>query len=157
MKNETVKYLIKDLISLHQILIKLNNTLFSTYRCNITKHVTISSIAIFIYCSNFLNPETTHLTITSGKLENAIRASNFGGRCEIFKPIGENLNYYDFNSLYPSAMLQPLPIGNPVYTLNKNLDHIFGYVYAKITTNNLNNLLYLFVFFVMVVKKNDFS
>lgn len=31
-----------------------------------------------------------------------------------------------------------MPVGNPVYTLNKNLDHIFGYVYAKITTNNLN-------------------
>ena len=35
--------------------------------------------------------------------------------------------YYDMNSQYPNAMLNDMPIGNPTYTTDKNLDNIFGW------------------------------
>jgi len=30
-------------------------------------------------------------------------------------------------------MLQEMPIGNPIFTTEKNIDNIFGFVYGKIT------------------------
>ena len=40
-----------------------------------------------------------------------IRAGYYGGRVEPFETVGKNLRYYDFNSSYPAAMLQPMPGG----------------------------------------------
>jgi len=39
------------------------------------------------------------------------RESYFGGRVEVYRKRGENLRYYDFNSSYPAAMLEPMPVG----------------------------------------------
>jgi hypothetical protein len=36
------------------------------------------------------------------------------------------------NSQYPYAMLKDMPLGNPVFTNEKNLDNIFGFVFGKI-------------------------
>jgi len=44
-----------------------------------------------------------------------------------------NAHYYDMNSQYPFAMILDMPVGNPVFTNNNNLDEIFGFVYGKIT------------------------
>lgn len=53
---------------------------------------------------------------------------------EVIIPYGENLYYYDANSLYPTAMLKPFNVGQPVHSLNKNLNELFGYVKAQVTT-----------------------
>jgi len=37
------------------------------------------------------------------------------------------------NSQYPAAMLLDMPIGDPVLSLETNLDKIFGFVYGEIT------------------------
>lgn len=139
MRSETEKYLAKDLISLYQILYNFNDIIFGQYRSNITEYVTISSLAMGIFRSSFLkniNNKGYKLTQTSGGIENAIRASYFGGRVEVFKPCGESLNYYDFNSLYPTAMLKPMPVGEPKYSKIKDLNEIFGFVHVKVISSN---------------------
>jgi len=57
--------------------------------------------------------------------EKIIRQAYFGGRTEALNRYGENLFYYDFNSLYPAVMAENLfPVGNPAYIkhykFNKN-------------------------------------
>lgn len=40
-----------------------------------------------------------------------VRQAYFGGRVEVFRREGTGLRYYDINSSYPTAMLNPLPSG----------------------------------------------
>lgn len=40
-----------------------------------------------------------------------VRGSYCGGRVEVFRRDGEGLRYYDINSSYPRAMLDPMPAG----------------------------------------------
>lgn len=133
MREETLKYLSKDLISLHQILVEMDKIIFSNYRINITSHPTIASLAFAILRSNFLN-DNKLLPKSKGEVENAIRSAYFGGRTEVFKPLGYMLYSYDFNSLYPYAMLQDMPVGEPTFSLVKDLSKIFGFVKVKVTS-----------------------
>lgn len=73
-----------------------------------------------------------------GAVEKAVRSAYFGGRNEIFIPILNNLLSYDYNSLYPSAMLMPMPVGIPIHSMCKDLNKIFGFVRAKIIAPGIN-------------------
>ena len=130
---ETLNYLSKDLISLYQILVKMDNIIYSNYRINITSHITIASLAIKILRSNFLKSSRL-LPKSKGEIEFAIRSSYYGGRCEVFKPFGHFLMAYDFNSLYPYAMLQDMPVGQPTFSLTQDLSKIFGFIKVKVTS-----------------------
>lgn len=55
----------------------------------------------------------------------------------MFRPVGYGLHGYDFNSLYPAAMLRDLPVGNPVFSLIKDIDKIFGFVKVKVSVDNV--------------------
>jgi hypothetical protein len=133
MKNETLKYISKDVISLHEIMVEVDNIIFGYYRINISSYPTIASLAISIFRSNFLENDNI-LVKSNAKLELAIRNSYYGGRTEVFKPKGYHLYSYDFNSLYPYAMLQDIPVGQPTFSLIKDLSKIFGFVKVKVTS-----------------------
>ena len=49
------------------------------------------------------------------------------------------------NSQYAKAMLNDMPIGNPILSLEKDLDKIFGFVYGEITPPGKNNLRVPFI------------
>lgn len=137
LKDETLRYLDKDIISLHQVVCNMGDLIFKRYRVNITKYNTISGLSIGIYRTNYMQPHFK-IPITTGDVEKAIRSAFYGGRTEVFIPFAENIKSYDYNSLYPSAMLKPMPGGQPVYSLLKDLSKIFGFVKARITTTNDN-------------------
>lgn len=42
------------------------------------------------------------------------------------------ITYGDDDSHFPHSMKNPMPIGNPLYTDNKNLEELFGFVKAKV-------------------------
>jgi hypothetical protein len=88
-----------------------------------------------IYRKHYLN--TDQLKIIDGGIHDSIRKAYYGGLSNVYKPIScENtLYYYDVNSLYPYAMLNPMPVGNPIHSTNKDLSKIFGFVFAKITAD----------------------
>jgi len=71
-------------------------------------------------------------SIPTPKEDAFIRRGYFGGHTDVYKPKGENLYYYDVNSLYPYVMkIYPMPIGKPTWKANlqgKNIDDLFGYV-----------------------------
>jgi len=72
-------------------------------------------------------------------MDGFIRNAYYGGGTDVYKAYGQDLKYYDVNSLYPFAMKNPMP-----YELikfhnnlnNFNLDNFFGYM-----KDELNGLL----------------
>lgn len=46
-----------------------------------------------------------------GRAEDAVRMAYYGGRNEIFILVMNKLRSYDYNSLYPTAMTMPMPVG----------------------------------------------
>jgi len=54
-------------------------------------------------------------------LEREIRSSYFGGNFDVFINEVTNGFLYDINSQYSKAMLNDMPIGNPVLSLENKL------------------------------------
>jgi hypothetical protein len=61
-RKETLSYLTSDLISLYQIILNMNDVIFSSYRLNITNFPTISSLAFGLFRSNFMK-ENSNIVI----------------------------------------------------------------------------------------------
>lgn len=135
-KEETIKYLINDLLSLHQILIKANKQVFLDYNADMTDSITISGLALRIFFKDFYRENIPN--INKASLYKDIKQAYYGGITEVYKPKGKNLFYYDVNSLYPSVALQDMPglICSKLtfYTDNYNIDILFGFFYCAIET-----------------------
>jgi hypothetical protein len=71
-------------------------------------------------------------------VDSFIRKSYFGGATDYYKGYGKDLYYYDVNSLYPYAMLKPMPFKLIKTHKNvndiKNFNDFFGFVKCKVTT-----------------------
>jgi DNA polymerase type B, organellar and viral len=66
-----------------------------------------------------------------------VRKSYFGGHTDIYKKYIKKGKYYDINSLYPFAMLKPMP--NQLRQIHKNMNNInlndfFGFIKCEIIT-----------------------
>ena len=133
-RDESLKYLINDVESLREILIKFGTEVYNLYNINITKHKTLPALAFSIFLSNFYSINKNPIKIIKGDVEKNIREAYYGGIVSVFEHEIKNGFYYDKNSHYPHSMKNPMPIGVPVYTDNKNLDELFGFVKAKVVT-----------------------
>jgi dsRNA-specific ribonuclease len=138
-KDETLKYLEKDLKSLYEILYKFNRIIFHNYSINMTKYLSLPSLSFAMYRTHYLKDHK--IPIITGSIYNDLKDAYYGGVVDVYKPVIEKGYLYDVNSLYPYVMQlnkNKMPIGNIVYTTEKDLDKIFGCVYATIkTTKNL--------------------
>lgn len=137
LRNESLKYLERDLKSLLEIMFKFNNIIYDSYSLNITEHKTASSLSLNIYCSNYYK-NSFNISIQKGFVEREIRKSFFGGLVYLSNSNSEGNTLfkgylYDINSMYPFCMLKPMPVGDPVLSNDCNLDNYFGFCYAKIT------------------------
>lgn len=133
LKEECFKYLDSDLIGLHQVLIIFSEFIYKKYRLNITKVFSISSLSMKIFTSNYLKSENTIPIISNRKVHKDIRNALYGGRVEVFNPILSIKSYLnDVNSIYPWAMLKPMPVGYPTFSSNTDLNKLFGIVYATV-------------------------
>ena len=132
-KNETLKYLSKDLDVLYDIMIKFSENIFRDYHVNITRIRTISGLAFLIYNANYYKSEEKPIFFSKGKLEEFIRGGYYGGIVDIVSNYTDYETYkYDVNSHYPNAMLMPMPGGTPKISFEKDLDKLFGFVEAKV-------------------------
>ena len=87
-----------------------------------------------IFRLNYLNQSIPTL---NKYIDKFIRESYFGGITDVYKLYGENIYYYDVNSLYPEAMINPMP--SKLITHHRNMESIlfsefFGFCTAKIIT-----------------------
>lgn len=114
-------------------MLKLRNSIHSKYNLNVTKFKTLPSLALAIYTTKYLpNNLVPEFKMIKGGLENKIRTSYSGGNVDVFINQISNGYLYDMNSQYSKAMMNDMPIGDPVLSLDTNLDNIFGFVYAEI-------------------------
>lgn len=139
-KDTVIKYLEKDLISLYQVIDKLNSKVYIYYHTHLTNCLTISSLSMEIFLRRFYKNNIIPL-INKKSTYNNIKESYYGGITEVYIPYGKNLYYYDVNSLYPYSALNAMPGLNCIYedNINKNISEIkdlFGFYYCKIETSN---------------------
>jgi DNA polymerase type B, organellar and viral len=140
LRQESINYLEKDLVSLLEVLEKFNSSLFINHNIQMTENLTISRIALTKYLKYYLNDYKLPLI---NKLQhfNFINFGYYGGITEVYIPHGTNLKYYDVNSLYPYVALNPMPGINCTYVENIDgkgleLDNLFGFFYARVKTNS---------------------
>jgi hypothetical protein len=140
---ETKKYLYNDIKSLFEIIEKFSKDVYEVESINITNIVSISSLALKTFLTNYYDEERTPIHIPRYKQHKDIKNAYYGGRTEVLKTYGEDLYLYDVNSLYPSVMLKDMPIGNMIKSTDTNLDNYFGFCYAtvEVPENNHNPIL----------------
>lgn len=127
-----LNYLKADCLGLYQSIAKYQE-LLNNLGGNLK--ITLASTSLDLFLREFLPKD---LAIPNyPHYDSDIRKAYFGGRVEVFKKYGKNLNYYDFNSLYPSVMADNyFPVGNPVYINNyKFKSHHYGFVYIETFIN----------------------
>jgi DNA polymerase family B len=128
-----IEYSKQDSICLLNALIKAQNIYIEEYDVDIATIVSTATLSLKIFRQNFLK---TDIPILTNKLDNIIRLGYLGGSTDYYFKYGENLKHYDVNSLYPKAMLNPMPLeflgefeGGGV-----SLKDVFGFVEARITS-----------------------
>jgi hypothetical protein len=139
-----LEYSKQDSIALFQALTKAQEIYLEKYFVDITKVLSASSLSLLIFRTNHLD---TEIPILKKHVDSFIRKSYFGGATDYYKAHGEDLHYYDVNSLYPYAMLKPMPLN--LIKVHKNISQLqlrsesdtnfnnfFGFVKCKVTTPN---------------------
>lgn len=136
-KEESIKYLEKDLLGLYQILTKANKSFFIDYGIDITDSLTISSLAMKVFHKKYYNNIPS---ISNTKVYRDIKSGCYGGITEVYRPYGEIIYYYDVNSLYPYVALNPIPgiHCTRVEYINHNVSihDIFGFYLCEIECDN---------------------
>ena len=125
-------YSAQDSISLLEAL-KIAQDLYNhLYQVDITSIWSSSTLAMKIFRLKYLKQSIPTL---NKYLDYFIRDSYFGGITDVYKLYGENIYYYDVNSLYPYAMLNPMPSKmNKFYDSMKDVkfSEFFGFCTAII-------------------------
>jgi len=133
-EEETKKYLINDLMCLQEVLNSANKELFKTYKVDLLEASTISGLAMKIYLTNYYNNNIP--LVNKASLYHEIKLGYYGGITEVYKPQGENLYYYDVNSLYPFTALNDMPGLDcdklTYFDYNVDISDLFGFFYCKI-------------------------
>ena len=135
-KQETLKYLELDLLTLYEVLSKANKQLFLDYDIDMTKSHTISGLALKLFLLKYYKNNIPNISKKSVYTE--LKQGYYGGITEVYKPYGKNLFYYDINSLYPFASLNDMPglkCKNILITNSKDMP--FGFLYCVIDTTNV--------------------
>ena len=114
------------------------------FSINIVNIPTISSLAMAIYRSNFMDSDTK-IAITDLKTYEKLHSGYTGGACDVYKPEspeGEKVYCYDINSLYPSRLRRVMKHNDfPTGTARHIEGHVdlndpdtFGFLRVKVTT-----------------------
>ena len=137
---ELLKYLKADVKGLLEVVTLTSKYYFDKYSLNMTKYYTLPNLAIAVYFSNY-NDSDHEIKMVKGIVEKEIRSAYKGGIVNNFNTnLIHNAYYYDMNSQYPNAMLKDMPLGNPIFTTENDLNNIFGFVYGKITPPSRDRL-----------------
>ena len=84
-----------------------NRYVINNYDVQMTNCSTISRLALNIFIKYYL--KESKIPIIKSNMFKRLKLAYYGGVTEVYKPFGKNLLYYDVNSLYPWAYLNPMP------------------------------------------------
>jgi DNA polymerase type B, organellar and viral len=117
---------------------KASKQIYLDYNVNIMDNLTISGLAVRIFLKDFYQHNIPCINKIS--MYRDIKKGYYGGITEVYKPYGENLYYYDVNSLYPFVALQDMPglTCSKVYYKHgvdfSSLGNVFGFFHCSIIT-----------------------
>ena len=122
-------YFKNDILGLYEVIQK----------SGLYNHLTIASNSLDVFKNEFYGKK---FTANSYNTEEFFRKAYHGGRTEIFKLYGENLKYYDVNSLYPYVMQKykyPIPEADNFKVIKEPPQEIKedGLYYAKVLVSDL--------------------
>ena len=127
------KYALQDAIALYDSLKIAQSTYFDLFKVDVESVYSTATLALKIFRTKFLDKD---IFILPQHMDTFIREGYYGGGTDVYKAYGENVHYYDVNSLYPSAMLNPMPYDlvtpNLINLTKRNLDTFFGFAKAEI-------------------------
>jgi len=133
LRNECIIYLKADLKSLYDILTIARDVFLKTFCVDMCKFYTISGLSSHIWAKNYAEHED--VPIISGKSYDFIQKGFYGGVNLVINPFAENIDIVDYNSSYPDAMLNDMPIGEPTFVKTNKLEDIeFGFAKIKFKT-----------------------
>ncbi|KAL3537038.1 hypothetical protein ACH5RR_000404 [Cinchona calisaya] len=131
-----INYLRQDILILGGVMLKAQEINWSKYQIDIEDVMTVSALSLKIFRKKYFDDNTFHINIPTRNQDTFIRRGYYGGHVDVYKPYGENLYYYDVNSLYPFIMKSyPMPCGVPVWKNNLEgvgLDSLFGFIEAYV-------------------------
>lgn len=79
-----MKYLKNDLLSLYEILTKAKKQIFLDFNTHMSKHMTISGLAVGIFLKDFYNNNIP--LIDKSSIYRDIKQAFYGGITEVYKP-----------------------------------------------------------------------
>jgi len=135
-RNELLDYMKQDIRLLGGVMQKAQEIYWKLYKVDIESKITLSSLALTIFRLKYYDVSNFPIHIPNKNEDTFIRRAYYGGHTDTYKPYGEDLHYYDVNSLYPFVMKEfQMPGGEPVWHSNlegKDLDSIFGFIEAYV-------------------------
>lgn len=137
MKDSILEYMEQDIRLLGGVMQNAQRLYWTHYKVDIVSVLTCSAMAIKIFRKVFYDEKKFHIHIPNRNEDTFIRRGYYGGHTDAYKHFGENLFYYDVNSLYPFIMKEyPMPGGKPVWDGNlvdKDIDCLFGFIEAFVS------------------------
>jgi hypothetical protein len=127
------EYSMQDSKALYDALINAQKLYFDKYGIDVCDIVSTASLSFKIFRKHFLTKEIPLLTNAEDQF---VRAAYLGGATDYYKAIGKKLYWYDINSLYPYAMLEPVPykiIDKHNDLSNVKVSDFKGFVKARVT------------------------
>ena len=136
MKNSLIDYMKQDILLLGGVMQKAQEIYWKLYKVDIESKITLPSLALSIFRMKYYDSSNYPIHIPNKNEDSFLRRAYYGGHTDTYKPYGENLFYYDVNSLYPFIMIEfPMPGGVPVWHGNldgMDLDSMFGFIEAYV-------------------------
>ena len=135
------KYILGDVKAQYQILIKYFNTLRDAFPINPLGLISAPGTALKIWKTvqlPLLNKDLLKVYDLSRSLDPKFREAYCGGIVDVYRPhlVGQTGYYYDVNSLYPTAMCRPMPVGIPTLVALSIQDFMegefFGFIEATV-------------------------
>jgi len=106
---------------------------FNKFKVDVESVYSTATLSLKIFRTNF---QDKSIFILPSDIDAFIRNGYYGGGTEVYKGYAKNVYHYDVNSLYPFAMLKPMPynlISKGIVNLsNRCLHSFFGFILAKI-------------------------
>jgi len=135
-KKTLLDYMKQDILLLGGVMRKAQDIYWKLFQVDIESKITLSSLALTIFRMKYYDEKNRPIHIPNKNEDNFIRRAYYGGHTDVYIPYGENLYYYDVNSLYPFVMKEfPMPGGVPVWHRNledKDLNSLFGFIEAYV-------------------------
>nr|GME06072.1 DNA polymerase-like [Ipomoea batatas] len=135
-RRELLDYMKQDIRLLGGVMQKAQEIYWELYQVDIESKITLPSLALSIFRLKYYDVSNFPIHIPNKNEDTFIRRAYYGGHTDTYKPYGEDLYYYDVNSLYPFVMKEfPMPGGEPVWHSNlesKDLDSMFGFIEAYV-------------------------